>query len=192
MTGLVTPLPLIKGISNRICFGIIDYFTQQNEWTKKVFGSAQYVYDKDDLASVQRPSLFCLPIYSNKTSFSHSVNGQIVMQLQFSLKDKRINLTNIATEISELILLIIVNQTITKYLQDNVMNGLFWVGKETNIDYSGLYGGNAEVKILLDYKVDLQAYQYELNSKGFDIVSPDEKIYQLAQFLKMDNQLIKN
>jgi hypothetical protein len=196
MTTPTIPLPLINGISNKICFGIIEYFTEYNEWTKKVFGSAQYIYNKDDLASVQRPSIMCKPLNWSKNSYSYYVDGMIEFEIHFSLKDKRTNLTTIATEITDLILLIIVNQDLTRYLQgenntgNNVMHGLFYLGKETNSDYSQLYSNEAIVKLTLNYRVDLQAYQNELNQKGFDITSPDEQIYKLAQFLQIENNLI--
>jgi len=191
MTSFTQALPLVQGIDNQICFAIIDYLINNNVWTKKVFGSAQYAYNKDDLASKQRPSVMCLPLWSNKNSFAYSQDGEVVLQLRFSLQQQRIDLAQNVIQIANLIQLINLNQQFSQYAQ-TLMPGLFWIGKKCNANYSRVYAKESLVEITLDYKVDLLAYQKELQLKGYDITSPDEKIYIAVQNLLLQNQILND
>lgn len=185
MTSLTQALPLVSGIDNQLCFLIVDYMTNNNVWTSQVFQSAQYGYVKDDLASNQRPAVFCYPMKSRKNSFAYSQKGMIVMELHFSLQEQRVELAQNVIQIANLIELMNLNNDFTKYCQQ-FMPGLFWIGKECNVDYSRVYAKESVVKIEFDYNVDLLAYQRELQIAGFDIISPDEMIYNLAQSLIED------
>jgi len=189
LTSLTNALPLICGIDNQISFAIVDYFTNINVWTKQVFQSSQYAYGIDDFTSKNRPTLICIPKRSHKNSFGYSQTGIIELQLHFSFQQQRINLAQNVIQIANLIQLINLNQKLTQYAQ-TVMYGLFWIGKECNADYTKVYAKEAIVTLELDYKVDLLAYQRGLQSNGFDITSPDEQIYQIAQTFLMENALI--
>lgn len=189
MTSLTTALPLYNGIDNQVCFSIIDYLTNHNVWTSQVFGSAQYAYIKDDLASKQRAAVFCFPIFSSKNSFGYTQRGKIVLELHFSLQKQRVDLAQNVIQIANLIQLINLNQQFTQYAQTQ-MYGLFWIGKECHADYSQVYAKESKVKIELDYSVDLLAYQTGLQSAGFDIISPDEQIYNAVTALLEKNVLL--
>jgi hypothetical protein len=182
MTSLTEALPLIDGIDNQLCFLLVDYMINDNVWTKQVFQSAQYGYVKDDLASKQRASVFCYPMRSRKNSFAFSQKGMVVMELHFSLQKQRTELAKNVIQIANLIQLMNLNNDFTKYCQLH-MPGLFWIGKECNADYSRVYAKECVVKIEFDYNVDLLAYQRGLQMNGYDIISPDEMIYNLAQSL---------
>lgn len=160
-------------------------------WTRQVFKSAQYAYDKDDLASTQRPSIMCLPMWSNKNSFAYSQDGEIMLRLHFSFQKQRVQLAQNVIQIANLIQLINLNQKFTQYAQ-TLMPGLFWIGKRCKADYSKVYGKDAIVEIVFDYKVDLLAYSQELQNSGFDITSPDEQIYLIAQDLLQINQILND
>jgi hypothetical protein len=167
--------------------------TNVNVWTKQVFVSAQYAYIKDDLASKQRPGIFCYPLRSHKNSFGYSQDGKICMELHFSLQEQRVDLAQNVIQIANLIQLMNLNLDFTTYCQQ-FMPGLFWIGKECNTDYTRVYAKESVVKIEMDYKIDLLAYQQELQKGGFDITSPDEQIYVAAQALFeqvaiLDNEL---
>ena len=190
MTSKTVALPLESGIDNLICFNIIDYM-MTNVWMSQVFHSAQYAYFKDDLASKQRPGVFCSPLYSKKDSFAFSQNGEVCLELRFSLQGQRINLAQSVIQIANLIQLINTNQQFTQYAQQN-MSGLFWIGKMCRTDYSKIYAKESVVKIIFDYKVDLLAYQQGLRNAGFDITSPDEQIYLAAQSLLLTNELLND
>jgi hypothetical protein len=183
MTSLTTALPLTRGIDNQLQFLIIDYFTNENVWTSQVFSNAQYAYVKDDLASKQRPSLFCYPRQSKKDSFGYSQRGIIVLELHVSLFEQRTYLAQNVIQIANLIQLINLNHTLTDYCQ-NSMPGLLWLGKEFTTDYSQVYQKEAVVKMEMDYNVDLVAYKNGLVKLGCDITSPDEQIYQQALYLQ--------
>ncbi len=176
MTSKTVALPLIQGISNQLCFLIIDYMTVTNVWMNQVFGSAQYAYIKDDLASKQRPSVFCYPLWDEKESFAYSERGKICLELHFSFQEQRTDLAMNVIQIANLIKLINLQQLFTEYCQ-TYMPGLFWVGKFCHTDYSKVYAKESVVKIILDYNVDLLAYQTELQAQGYDLTSPDEAIY---------------
>lgn len=182
MTSLTQGLPLTRGIDNQLCFLIIDYMTNVNVWTKQVFIAAQYPYGRDDLASKQRPAVYCYPVSSTKDSFSYNQDGRIILELHFSLQNQRVNLAQNVIQIANLIELMNLNKDFTNYCAD-FMPGLFWIGKYCKVDYSKVYAKESIVKIELDYKVNLQAYINALQTTGYDITSPDEQIYQLAQTL---------
>lgn len=193
MTSLTQALPLTQGIDNQLCFLIIDYLTNINVWTKQVFVSSQYAYIKDDLASKQRPALFCVPMNSVKDSFGYSQSGRFVLEMHFSLQQQRVNLALNLIQIANLLQLINLNQDLTKYCQ-TYMPGLFWVGKFCQADYTKAYAKESVVRLELDYKVDLLAYQRELQDEGEDIISPDQQIYVAVQNLLeqvaiLDNEL---
>lgn len=188
MTSLTTALPLTRGLDNRLCFLLVDYLLNHNVWTPQIFHSAQYAYLKDDLASIQRPSIFAYPINSDKKSFGFSQNGRICLELHFSLQKQRVDLAQNVIQIANLIQLINLNQKFTQYFQSQpvsteppLMPGLFWFGKECKTDYTKVYDKESVVKLEFDYSVDLLAYQRELQRYGRDITSPDEVIYQAAQ-----------
>ncbi len=176
MTSLTTALPLEQGISNQLCFLIVDYMTNTNVWLKQVFGSAQYAYIKDDLASKQRPGVFCYPMWDEKHSFGYSETGKICLELHFSFQEQRVDLAQNVIQIANLIKLINLDQKFTQHCQQS-MPGLFWVGKFCHTDYSKVYAKESVVKIIMDYNVDVLAYQTGLQSAGYDITSPDELIY---------------
>ncbi len=150
--------------------------TNTNVWMKQVFSSAQYAYVKDDLASKQRPSVFCYPLWDEKISFSYSEMGKICLELHFNLKEQRVDLAQNVIQIANLIKNINAQGLFTQHCQ-KTMAGLFWVGKFCHSDYSKVYAKESVVKIILDYNVDLLAYQTELQAQGYDITSPDEQIY---------------
>lgn len=135
-----------------------------------------YAYKKDDLASKQRPSLFCYPKSDVKNSFGYTEKGIVVLELHFSLQKERVFLAQNVIQIANLIKLINLNQSITQYAQLS-MPGLFWVGKEFHTDYTGIYKPESVIKMELDYHVDLVAYQQGLEKLGCQITSPDEQIY---------------
>lgn len=182
MTSLTQALPLTQGIYNRIQFLLTDYMTNVNVWTMQIFGSAQYAYIKDDLASKQRPSIFIYPLTTQKKSFGYSYLGTLVMELHFGLYEQRTNIPEIATQIIGDIELINLNQQFSQYLQLN-MPGLQWFGKNTKSDYSKLYAKECVANIEFDFNVDLLAYQSQLQHTGYDITSPDQQIYPLAEAL---------
>lgn len=190
MTSMTQALPLTKGITNQLCFLLIEYF-MTNTWMGQVFSSAQYAYKKSDLASKQRPSLFCYPRNDVRTS-SMQVDGYIVLELHFSFLEQRVYLAQNLIQIANLIQLIIVQQEFQRYAQAQ-MPGLFWVGREWRTDYTKAYQQESTVALELNFRVDLQAYQNELQDQGFDITSPDEQIYfaandLMAQIAVLDNQ----
>ena len=148
----------------------------------QVFQTASYAYVKSDLASVQRPAVFCYAKRSSKNSWGYSQTGAIVMELHFSLQEQRTDLAQNVIQIANLIQLINLNQQFTQYMQAR-MPGLFWFGKSVQADYSQVYAKESVVKIEFDYNVDLLAYQTELQNQGMDITSPDEQIYVAAQAL---------
>lgn len=191
MTSLTTALPLTNGIDNQICFTIIDYLTNTNVWTKQVFSSSQYAYARNDLPSKNRPAVFCYPIQSEKSSFAYSQKGTICLELHFSLQEQRINLAENVIQIANLIQLINLNQKFTQNAQET-MYGLFWIGKYCKTDYTKIYNKESIVKIILDYNVDLLAYSQGLQANGYDITSPDEQIYVLAQELLISNDVLND
>lgn len=184
MTSLTQALPLTQGIDNQVCFLIVNYMVAYNTWTSQVFSSAQYAYNKDDLSSTQRPSVMCTPIWSEKDSFGYSQIGHVLLELHFSLQEQRINLAQNVIQIANLLQLINLNQSFTQYAQQ-YMSGLFWIGKYCKSDYSKVYAKESVVTLTLDYKIDLLAYQNELQTQGFDITSPDEQIYLAVQNMNL-------
>lgn len=188
MTSPTQALPLHNGIDVQICFSIIDYM-MTNIWMSQVFYTAQYAYIKDDLASKQRPAVFCYPIKSEKNSFAYSQDGTVCLELHFSFQEQRVNLAQNVIQIANLIQLLNLNQKFTQHAQTQ-MFGLFWIGKQCKTDYSKVYAKESVVKIFFDYKVDLLAYQRGLQSAGFDITSPDEQIYVLAQDLLLNTEVL--
>lgn len=176
MTSLTTALPLTNGIDNQICFSIIDYLVNTNVWTRQVFSNAQYAYIKDDLASKQRPSIYCYPVSSTKNSFSYSQTGRIILEIHFSFQKQRLDLAQNIIQISNLLQIINTRGDFTTHAKVT-MPWLYWIGKECNVDYSQIYGKESVLKISLDYKVDLLAYNNMLQNIGNDLTSPDEQIY---------------
>ena len=190
-TSIDTALPLTQGIYNQIQFLVVKYFTEENVWTRQIFGDAQYSYLKDDLASIQRPSLMCYPINAKKNSFNYSYTGDILMELKFSLKSYRDVLAQDVIQIAGIIELINVQRLITDYLQQYV-GGLFWFGMNVVTDYSGVYQKESVVKMMFDFKVDLVGYQNWLTYNGYDLFSPDKRVYQIAQRLLTNLELLPN
>lgn len=182
MTSLTQALPLSRGIYNRLQFLLIDYMTNVNVWTRQIFNSAQYAYRKDDLASNQRPSIFAYPGIAEKHSFGYSYHGNIIMEFHFGLQKQRTALADIVTQILGDIELINLNQQFTKYLQLQ-MPGLLWFGKVAKSDYTKVYAKECVATIDFDFNVDLLAYQRQLQITGYDITSPDEICYPLAEAL---------
>lgn len=182
MTSPTVALPLVDGISNRLCFLITKYFTEVNEWTKQVFADAQYAYKKDDLASKQRPSIWCYPKNDKKNSFGYSEDGMIVLEIHFSFLEQRTYLAENMIQIANLIKLIFLNTQPYRYAQP-FMPGLFWVGKEWHTDYSRAYKKESIIIMELDYRIDFVAYQQGLWRRGCDITSPDEQIYLTVEGL---------
>lgn len=189
MTTPTVALPLVNGISNRICFLLIEYMTEHNVWMSQVFNSAQYAYLKDDLMNIQRPAVFAYPLYGTKDSFSDKYIGKIILELHFDLRKQRTTLAHSIIEITELILLVNLNQLFTQYLQQ-FMYGLFWFGKYFHPDYSKVYSKESIVKIEFDYKIDLLGYVRGLEAAGYDTSSPDEQIYFAAEKLKANIALL--
>jgi hypothetical protein len=191
MTSLTQALPLINGVDNQIQFKLTEYMTTINVWTRQIFGDAQYNYLKDDIASVQRPSVLIYPLRSNKKSWSYSQDGRILMELHFSLKEQRSNLAQNVIQIANDIYLINLNQEFNNYLTQSIY-GLHWFGKECYIDYSKVYAKESIVRIEFDYRIDLEQYQNQLQLRGFDITSPDEVIYPPAQGLMENIAVLDN
>ena len=181
-TSISTALPLVQGIYNQIQFLVVKYFTETNEWTRQIFGNAQYSYMKDDIASVQRPSLLVYPINVEKNSFNYSYTGVIMMELRFSLKSYRDVLAQDVVQIAGIIELINVQQLITTYLQQ-YMGGLYWFGKRTTTDYTKVYQKESIVQMTFDFKVDLVGYRNWLNDSGYALFSPDKRVYEIAERL---------
>jgi hypothetical protein len=190
MTSLTQALPLTRGIDNQLQFLLVEYMTTVNVWTRQIFGSAQYSYIKDDLASVQRPSIFVYPMISDKNSWAYSETGRIMMELHFSLKMQRVDLAQNIIQIANDIKLMNWNQDFTTYMQP-LCPGLFWFGKYCHVDYTRVYAKEAVVKMEFDWKVDMQAWLNEQQSQGYDITSPDVMIYPPATAL-MENLAILN
>lgn len=184
MTSLTTALPLTQGISNQISFLVVEFFLS-NTWMSQVFSNAQYAYPKikNDLASKQRPSIFCYPKNDTKVGFDVSENGIIILELHFSFQQERTYLAQNMVQIANLIKLINLNEEITQYAQD-FMPGLFWIGKSFKTDYTKAFSSESVIIMELDYRIDLLAYQEGLLLQGKDITSPDERIYQTALYLQ--------
>ncbi len=176
MTDLITALPLIRGIDNQLQFLAKQFMTDVHVWTKQMFGSADYSYIKDDLASLQRASVKTYAIRSGKNSFAGRQTGIIRMELHFNLKNFRDNLAQNVIQIANIIQLISLNEEFTFYMQP-FMPGLFWFGKKCEVDYKKVYSKESIVTIDFDYCVDLVGYQYGLQQLGCDITSPDSPIY---------------
>lgn len=184
-------LPLTQGIDNQLSFLMLDYFLNQNEWTSQVFQDAQYSYNRIDMASIQMPGLLCYPLHSNKTSFGYYQSGVIVLELKMLLPEVRNDLAQQVTQIANLLQLINLNGQLMAYCQSK-MFGLHWLGKECKTDYSQVWKKESSVKLYLDFKVDLFAYQQGLEQAGFSLESPDQQIYGLAQQLSMNIKLISS
>lgn len=182
MTSLTTALPLTRGVYNRIQFLLTKYMTEVNVWTRQIFNSAQYAYRKDDLASKQRPSVFVYPSTTQKDSFSYSYRGNLIMEFHFGLQKQRTELADIVTQIVGDVELINLNEQFTEYLQTQ-MPGLLWFGKYAKSDYTQVYAKECMAKIEFDFNIDLLAYQRQLQITGYDITSPDEVCYPLAEAL---------
>lgn len=182
MTSITQILPLVHGIDNKLCFLIIDYMTNEDVWGKQVFSNAQYSYVKDDLASKQRPSVFCYPIESHKNNNSYFLTGTIMLELHFSLQYKRKELAEKVIQIANLIWLINLNGDFMEYCQPR-MGGLMFLGKTASVDYTKVYDKESVVKFKFEYQIDQMVYQLWLQEQGYDTTSPNEIIYQTAQSL---------
>lgn len=163
----------------------IDYCKNIHVWTKQIFNDAQYSYIKYDLASIQRPSIFARPLWSEKNSYTFGQTGRIQIELHFNFEKMREEVAQNVIQIANDILLINLNQEFTRYMQLN-MPGLFWFGKYAKADYTNVYQQESIVYIEFDYSVDLLAYKKGLLALGCDITSPDEPIYLPAEFLKAE------
>lgn len=191
MTSPTQALPLNNGISNQLCKSIIDYFLIENVWTKQIFSTSQYTYVKDDLASKQRPSLFCYKMDDEKNSFAFSETGMLRFELHFNMQLQRADLVSNIYQIIEDLKLIFLDGKVQQYCA-NIMHGLYWIGKYFKVDYKKITDKEPLVYCYLDYKIDLMAYQSQLQAQGYDITSPDERIYQNALYLKQQNEIIIN
>ena len=191
MTSLTQALPLVRGISNQICFRVKKFMREVHPWMIQIFSEASYAYIKSDIASIQRPGIFIYPGAAGKDSFSNRYTGTTIMELHFSFREQRQDLAENVIQIAEDIMLINLNQEFTRYLQET-MPGFWWFGKKAHVDYSRVYNKESMVKLEFDFTVDLLAYQVELQRMGCDITSPDQQIYQPAKFLHENMALISN
>lgn len=182
MTSLNEALPLTNGIFNRFQFLLVDYMQNVHPWMKQIFNKASYAYDKDDLASIQRPGVLVTCRNATMKSFSYGIRGYVDMELHFMLREVRSSLAQNVIQISNDIFNINLAHGFTVYLRER-MYGLVHFGKEITVDLSQVYKAESIVKISFDWLVDAQAYQNELIRGGFDITSPDEEIYLPAQEL---------
>jgi len=189
MTSQTQALPLNNGISNQLCKSIIDYFLIENIWTKQIFSTSQYTYVKDDLASIQRPSIFCYMVKDEKNSFAYYENGTIRLELHFKMNLQRQFIIDNVYQIVNDLKLIFYSGVVTDYC-GNIMHGLQWIGKSFNTDYTKINSTEPVIYCYLDYRVDLMAYQLQLQSQGYDIISPDERIYQSALYIQQQNEII--
>lgn len=160
--------------------------TDINTWTQQVFVKALYAYKKEDLASLQRPGIFVLPLPAEKHSDSYRYTGRIRMELYFNLKHYRTDLAQNVIQIATLIELMNLNMLFQRHLQDN-MNGVVWFGKHSKKDLTQVWDKHAIGVLEFDYHIDLQAYVAQLNAQGFGPNSPDEQIYFNA--LKLQEEI---
>jgi len=179
-----TNLPTSK-LSNLI----IEYFVNYNDWTKQAFQSAQYTYSKDDLNSMQRPSIFVYSIKSDIHSFSYANRGDLKFEIRLSLKEQRQELMFEFIQLQNLLELIILQRKLEDYCKQH-MGGLWWIGKKFNFNGSKI-NDNADPMLLLtiDYKIDLMIYNDTLEKNGYSLESPDEQVYDHVDKLYLDIKL---
>ena len=185
MTSLLEALPLVRGPTNRLQFLLTQYMTETDVWMRQIFNSAQYAYNKDDLASIQRPSIFITPQTDEMRSNAFSIKGWITMELHFSFKEVRTSLAQNVIQIADDILLTNLDQKYETYLRAN-MYGLVAFGRDVKRDLTKVYDKESIVKIMFSWHVDAQAYQNELYKEGYSMTSPDEMIYGPAEKLLIE------
>jgi hypothetical protein len=178
--------------TSRLSNLIIEYFINYNDWTKKAFESAQYTYSKDDLNSMQRPSIFVYSIKSDINSFSFSNRGELKFEIRLSLKEQRKELMFDFIQLQNLLELIILQRSMENYCKE-FMGGLWWIGKRFNFNGSKI-NDDADPMLLLtiDYKIDLMIYNSTLQQNGYSLESPDDIIYEHVDKLSIDVELLND
>ncbi len=178
----LTPSPkglnLIHGPGNRLSF-LIRQFISDDHVIQECCNNMVLSYKKIDTTINQFPKIEIVSRKMRRHGLASYWIGTIEVTLSFPLNSVRVDLQRFANDFANYFELKLLDQTITKYCQDYTY-GLWWVGNITEIDYK-LEDNYPSVVIEFDYRVDCQAYVEQLRREGYDVDSPDNIKYPLAE-----------
>lgn len=179
-----------NGMFSLLPSAIREYFIRINPNTSKIFNKADYIYEKTDLASTQRPSIF-VKISKFSPKGTDTSWGKIDLEMRLDLPKTSMRQERIlgALQIQN----VMANIALQNYgtSQDSLLyycqmycggkTGMSWLWKMpiTDLNFDKLYDEkDPRFNCKIDFQVSQQAYDNWINEGGYTLTDPDLQVYK--------------
>jgi hypothetical protein len=185
-----------NGIFTLLPSAIREYFIRINPNTKKIFAKADYIYEKTDLAAIQRPAIF-VKILSFNPKGTDASWGEIDLEMRLDLPTQTMRQErSLATlQIMNVLSNIAFNNwgtdpnSLLGYCQIicGGKTGISWLWKLVmkNLDFKKMYDEkDPRFYAKIEFQVSQQSYNKWINEGGYTLTNPDTQVYKPVTGLK--------